>query len=263
VADAADREAVENATVRRRGLRPLTVVALCCVVAVLAVMVTKLAHPYGATGGTPYAINTETGDPSSSDGSDGTADPTESTDATSATATDPATATAGAANQPGTVPAPAPPAAASPTGQPSPTPAPSPAASATRSPTTLSYEAEASGNTATGTRLFGCGGCSGGKKVGYVGGGTGTLQFNGVTAASTGTVQLTIYFVNGGSGSRTCKLSVNGGGSVTISFSTTRDWSTTAASTLYLPLLGGANKLRFYNSGTAMCPDFDRLTVRS
>jgi hypothetical protein len=265
--DAAGEPTIETATVARRGLRPLTVLALCCVVAVLAVLATKVAHPYGASsGGGQYTISTETSDPTGSAGAgDGTEDGTEdapSTDGAAATApaaTDPADPTPA---QPAPLPAPAANPGDPPPGPPSPTPAPSPAASATPSPVTLSYEAEAGGNTLTGTRLFSCGGCSGGRKVGYIGGGTGTLQFNGVTAASTGTAKLTIFFVNGDPGPRTCQLSVDGGASITISFPATRDWSTVGTFTLYLPLKAGAHRLRFFNN-TAMGPDFDRVTLRS
>jgi hypothetical protein len=258
--DALGEPIAEIAPASRRGLRPLTVLALCCVVAVLAVLVTKVAHPYGATGGSPpYTISTETGAPTVTEGTDDGTEESQSTDAATATATEPVTPTP---TQPAPLPVPAANAGDPPPGPPAPTPAPSPAVSATPSPVTLSYEAEAPGNTLTGTRLFSCGGCSGGRKIGYVGGGSGTLQFNGVTAATTGTAQLNIFFVNGDSGPRTCQLSVDSGAPVTISFPTTRDWSTVGTFTLYLPLKAGPHKLRFFNN-TAMGPDFDRLTLRS
>jgi hypothetical protein len=47
-------------------------------------------------------------------------------------------------------------------------------------PTGTSYEAESATNTlAGGARLQSCTACSGGQKVGFIGNGSGTLQFNG------------------------------------------------------------------------------------
>lgn len=260
VARAVDPEAKPD----RRGLRPLSVLALCCLVAVSAVLVTQAAHPFGATGSGSVAIATENGgvqdaasDNGGTDADSTDADSTDS-DATADPSTGPATATPAApAARP--APQPAPPAAGSSSGRPpvqSQSPAPSPAP-----PVTLSYEAEASSNALTGTRTFTCGPCSGGHKVGEVGDGKGTLQFNGVTAATTGMLPVTIYFLNG-DGPRTAQLSVNGAAAVVISFPGTRDWNTVGSLTLYVSLDKGANQLKFFNS-SAMAPDFDRLTVRS
>jgi hypothetical protein len=110
-----------------------------------------------------------------------------------------------------------------------------------------------------GTRIFSCSGCSGGKKVGYVGKGMGSLQFNGITPATAGTVQLVIAYVNGDS-SRTAQLSVNGGPPLTLTFPGTGGWSTVRTMTVNLALASGANRLLFTNP-SGPCPDFDRLTV--
>jgi hypothetical protein len=138
---------------------------------------------------------------------------------------------------------------------PSPTPSPSP----TRPPTPASYEAESSANTLAGSRVMSCSGCSGGKKVGDIGRGMGTLQFNSVTASASGTASLTIVYVNGGT-TRTAQLSVDGGAAVTITFRGTRDWSTPGTVVVNVTLKSGVNTLKFFNTSSA-APDFDKITV--
>ena len=125
---------------------------------------------------------------------------------------------------------------------------------------TASYEAEASANTlAGGAVAANCTGCSAGRKVRFVGNG-GTLQFNGVTAAAAGSATVAIGFVNGGTTSRTGRLSVNGGTPTSISFGTTADWSTPGSKSVTVSLRAGSNTLKFDNpSGNA--PDFDKVTV--
>ena len=55
---------------------------------------------------------------------------------------------------------------------------------------------------------MGCSGCSGGEKVGYLGG-TGYLTFNGVSAPRAGTYLMQLSYVDGDS-SRTAVVTVNG-----------------------------------------------------
>jgi alpha-galactosidase len=124
----------------------------------------------------------------------------------------------------------------------------------------VSFEAESSVNTMPDTRTIGCSGCSGGKKVGYIGKGHGTLQFNNVTVAQDRSILVVISYVNGDSGNRTCQLSVNGGSPIALSFARTRDWSTTGGLTVRVTLKAGANRLLFSNP-TDMAPDFDRITL--
>jgi hypothetical protein len=124
----------------------------------------------------------------------------------------------------------------------------------------VSFEAESSANTMPGTRTIGCSGCSGSKKVGYVGKGYGSLQFNNVTVAQDRSILMVISYVNGDSGNRTCQLSVNGGSPVTLSFARTKDWNTTGGLTVRITLKAGSNRLLFSNP-TGMAPDFDRITL--
>jgi hypothetical protein len=122
------------------------------------------------------------------------------------------------------------------------------------------YEAEASANTQSGTRVIGCSGCSGSRKVGDVGRNAGTLQFNGITASGAGTATVTISYVNGDTRARTADLSVNGGAATKVTFPVTRDWSTPGTLTVTVTLKSGGNTLKFGNtSGPA--PDFDKIAV--
>lgn len=251
-----------DSVARPRGLRPLPVVALCCVVAVLAVLVTRavgmpLYSSSGAQAGTPDATDTQvdaaTGEQSDgSDGSDSSDQPPP--DETPAS---PITAPATRSTRPSPTPAPptAPP--VSRPGPPSHQPLPSQPPSATPSPAT-SYEAESPVNTLAGATVVNCSGCSGGKKVGHVGRGTGTLRFNQVTVPTSANRTVTISYVNGDP-SRTATLSVNGGAPISIYFPSSGGWNTVRTMILTLPLVAGPNTLTFASDGAA--PDFDRITI--
>lgn len=148
------------------------------------------------------------------------------------------------------------------------TAAPPPPTAAPPSPTTApppppvvvtSYEAESPVNGLAGTRTFTCHGCSGQKKVGYVGRGMGTLEFNGVTARAGGTASVTIAYVNG-EGPRLGHISVNRGRPIVLSFPGTGGWETVGTMTVTTTLRPGVNSLWIFNPyGPA--PDFDRITV--
>jgi hypothetical protein len=129
-------------------------------------------------------------------------------------------------------------------------------------PPATSYEAEAPANTlAGGAVVQSCATCSGGAKVGYVGEG-GTLTFNGVTAPSAGTYQVTIAYCDGSATGRQATVSVNGGAAQTLSFTPTGSFTTVGTMTVALPLSAGTNTIEFAN-GAAYAPDFDRLIVAS
>jgi hypothetical protein len=133
-----------------------------------------------------------------------------------------------------------------------------PAPVAPKPPVVTSYEAESSGNDLSGTRTFSCPGCSGGRKVGNIGGGKGTLQVNDVTATD-GPATITLVYVNG-EDTRAGLLSVNGGPPVSLSFPGTGGWSTVGTLTLTTHLRAGANTLRL-SGGRSPAPDFDRVVV--
>jgi hypothetical protein len=151
-----------------------------------------------------------------------------------------------AASPVGTVQAPRPP-----TSKAAPPPPPAP-------PVVTSYEAESSANSLSGTRTFTCDGCSGGKKVGDIGRGMGTLQFNGITATS-GPISVTLVYVNG-ENTRTAQLSVDGAAPISLSFPFTGGWSTTGTLDVTVPARSGANTLRFFNTA-GPAPDFDKIVV--
>jgi Alpha-galactosidase, CBM13 domain len=254
-----------------RGLRPLTVVALCSVIAVVAVLATEATHPYSLGGGTSSSAATNpdssddptvTDDPSDAPSLavDPTDDASDSPSPTTAT-TDPAPAPA-----PAVAPAPADPAPPAPVPVPVPVPVPapttaSPSPSPAPPPGPLSFEAESSVNTLSGTRTMTCSPCSGGKKVGYVGK-SNTLQFNDVRWGNGGYVLVVLSYVNGDSTYRYAKVSVDGGTAVTFGFKSTGTWNSVGTLTLEVKLRSGANYLTITNP-TSYGPDFDRITVRA
>ncbi len=123
----------------------------------------------------------------------------------------------------------------------------------------VSYEAEAPGSTlAGGAVVADCAGCSGGKKVGYLGNG-GTLTFNGIDGGSGGTRTVTLHYAS--AVARSATVQANGNTAQTVQFGPTADWTTTSTVTLQLNLQAGSgNRLTIANpSGWA--PDLDRITV--
>lgn len=138
------------------------------------------------------------------------------------------------------------------------TPSPTPTRTTTPPPGGNSYEAEASGNTLNGTaRTASCSGCSGGAKVGWIGGSGNWVRFNSVNVSTTGDYRLTIYGLV--SGTRTFSVNVNNSSPVQVSL-TGSSWSSPVTSTITVRLNAGANTVGFYNTG-ASAPDLDRITV--
>jgi hypothetical protein len=173
-------------------------------------------------------------------------------------ATDLSPASAAADPYPSEPPLPAP---VTPTTRPAPapgTPTRPVAPVAPRPPVVSSYEAESSVNSLSGTRTFNCPGCSAGRKVGNIGGGKGTLTFNGVTATA-GPATLTLVYVNG-EDTRIGQLSVDGGPPVTLSFPGTGGWSTVGTLTLSVQLRAGENTFRL-SGGQSPAPDYDRIVL--
>jgi chitodextrinase len=126
-------------------------------------------------------------------------------------------------------------------------------------PTT--YEAESSANTIGGSAaIYGCSGCSGGAKVGYLGGGSGYLTFNGVQARVAGTYLMQLSYVDGDS-SRTGVVTVNGT-SFDLSLPGTNDnnWDTTQTVTVPVQLNAGSNTIEF-SSPTDWVYDVDKIAL--
>jgi alpha-galactosidase len=126
-------------------------------------------------------------------------------------------------------------------------------------PAATSYEAEASTNTIGGqARVSNCTGCSGGKKIGFIGK-SGTLTFNNITAPADGNYPVTIAYLNGPP-SRQATVSVNGVAVQTLTFPVTTDFNTLGVLNLSVPLHAGTNTIGFADPSDN-APDIDRLIV--
>ncbi len=124
-----------------------------------------------------------------------------------------------------------------------------------------SFEAEAAGNTLSGTaKAATCSACSGGKKVGFIGNGSNNfVTINNINVAKSGPYKVAIfYLVNG---TRSLSVSVNGGSATTLSLSGS-SFSVPAAvpAAVTVQLKAGSNSIQFGNT-TAFAPDLDRITV--
>jgi hypothetical protein len=128
-----------------------------------------------------------------------------------------------------------------------------------------SYEAESvPPNIITGgAGIQSCPTCSGGADVGYVGNNSGTLQFNGVTANTTHSYVVTIWYANGDATARYALLSVNGSVGTPLSFPSTGSFQTVGSIQTTITLNAGSdNTLKFYNPIVGnWAPDFDRIVV--
>ena len=137
-------------------------------------------------------------------------------------------------------------------------------ASSTATPTPpgscISYEAETSNNTLTGSAIvLNCPTCSGGLKVGYVGNNSGTLQFNGVNAVAPGRYSMTISYANGDP-VRYALLSVNGSPGTPVTFPSTGSFQTVGSIQTTVVLNTGNNTLEFSNPIVgSWAPDFDQI----
>lgn len=126
---------------------------------------------------------------------------------------------------------------------------------------TTSYEAESPTNTLSGgARVMDCSHCSDGKDVGYLGNNSGTLQFNGVSAACSGNYQIIIYYANGDSGARTASIRVNGGIATTFSFASSHGANLVATLPVIVPLNARKNTIAFSNT-SSWAPDIDKVLL--
>ncbi|MDV9170537.1 fibronectin type III domain-containing protein [Streptomyces sp. W16] len=124
----------------------------------------------------------------------------------------------------------------------------------------VAYEAEASGNTLSGNASVGdCSACSGGKKVGNLGG-TGTLAVNHVTAPRDGTYLMKVDYTDGDTG-RTMIIST--GDTSFQQFlpgSNDNNWGRPSSITVPVQLKAGDNTITFGNA-TDYAADVDRITL--
>jgi hypothetical protein len=124
----------------------------------------------------------------------------------------------------------------------------------------VTYEAEAPANTlAGGASIADCTGCSGGKKIGNIGG-NGTLTINNVTAPTAGTYLMRVGYVDGDS-SRTAVVTVNGiPFNLPLPGTNDNNWDTAQEITVPVLLNAGSNTIQFGNSADSVS-DIDKVTV--
>lgn len=128
--------------------------------------------------------------------------------------------------------------------------------------TSTSYEAEASSSVlAGGAKAITCSACSGGARIGYLGG-SGTLTMKGISVPTAGDYTITVAYTNGDATGLKLMVSVNGGTAVTFTGAPTANWDTPATATITLALAAGGNSILFSNTGTTGdVPDIDKIAV--
>jgi hypothetical protein len=145
---------------------------------------------------------------------------------------------------------------------------------AATSGTVAAYEAEAGGNTLSGTAVVvGDAAASGGRYVGWLGAGAAnTLRFTGVTAPAAGRYRMVVGYANGELGpgatnynsnivDRYAEISVNGGTARKAYFRNTLGWSNYWTTVLDVDLAAGANTITFGNSSSGYAPNIDRIQI--
>jgi hypothetical protein len=124
------------------------------------------------------------------------------------------------------------------------------------------YEAEAPGNTlGAGTDIANCGGCSGGKKAGNLGG-SGFLRYNTVTVAKAGTYLMNVAYVDGDS-SRLAIVTVNDTPfNLPLSGTNNNDWDNPQTAVVPVQLQAGTNTISFGNTNPGdYVSDIDKITL--
>jgi hypothetical protein len=123
------------------------------------------------------------------------------------------------------------------------------------------YEAEASTSTFTGNAgVSGCTLCSGGAKVGNVGGDA-TVTLNNITVPTAGTYLVKIAYTDGDT-SRQSMLTVNGTDDHWVNYHGLgdNDWGTPQVTYLPMKLAAGANSIKVHNPAGYIA-DIDWITV--
>jgi hypothetical protein len=125
------------------------------------------------------------------------------------------------------------------------------------------YEAE-DATLSGGAKTASCSGCSGGDRVGYLGGSSdGTLTFSGLTTSKTASDTVVIAHCNGDSAQRWATVTCNGV-SQTIAFLPTTDGNTPGNSTLNCALTSGSsNTITISSDDGTWAADIDAIKVPS
>jgi hypothetical protein len=130
-------------------------------------------------------------------------------------------------------------------------------------PTGTVYEADATGNAIEGTAVkASCSGCLDGKEVTGIGNGNANyLRIKNITAATSGTYTITVYYLINGSSSFTIQINDKATGP-TLNLTGTS--TTVPASTSFTATLtaGSSNSVGFFNA-TAAAPAVDHIVVSS
>lgn len=124
----------------------------------------------------------------------------------------------------------------------------------------VGYEAEAAGNTiGGGAAVYSCSGCSGGAKVGFLGG-SGYLTINDVMAPMAGTYLMQLAYVDGDS-SRTAIVTVNGTPfEHPLPGTNDNNWDVAQTVTVPVNLNAGSNTIGFGNPNRYVS-DIDKITI--
>lgn len=122
----------------------------------------------------------------------------------------------------------------------------------------LSLEAE-SAETA-GVRVRRLDSASGGKVVGSLDRTDDHVTFV-VTVPAAGRYTMTLYYISGGTDSRTAVISVNSGAPTSVRCAAT-GWETVGSLAVPVDLAAGGNRIRFGTAG-GEAPDLDRIVIRS
>ena len=96
-----------------------------------------------------------------------------------------------------------------------------------------------------------------------MGNNSGTLQFNGVTANTTHSYVVTIWYTNGDTTARYALLSVNGSVGTPLSFPSTGSFQTLGSIQTTITLNAGSNNTLMFSNPIVgnWAPDFDRIVV--
>ncbi|WP_410668045.1 carbohydrate-binding protein [Amycolatopsis sp. cmx-4-68] len=122
-----------------------------------------------------------------------------------------------------------------------------------------SYEAEAAGNTLSGTAVVaGCAACSGGAKVGYLGNGA-NLTFTHVDGGTGGTRTVTVRYAS--AVARTATIRANSTAGTVVTFAPTADWTTPGSTTVALTLQAGTENTITIGNPSDWAPDIDSIAV--
>jgi hypothetical protein len=125
-----------------------------------------------------------------------------------------------------------------------------------------SYEAESSSDTLGGSaKVMNCSNCSGGKDIGYLGKNSGTLQFNGVSAACDGNYLLAIYYINADDGARMASIRVNGDMTTTLSFASSHGVNHVATLPVTVHLNAGSSNTIEFSNTSSWAPDIDKVLI--